>query len=119
MLVACILLLEEDQKWGVGSRRMGSTHVEEQNEREGRIKRVALRAAAKNGDPCFPQPVFLGSLLFSSELKDFLETAWVLWLEGPEVTDQTGGRLCSGQQSQVPVCGQLRPLQLWRQCPHR
>lgn len=33
---------------------MGSTHVEEQNELEGRIKRVALRAAAKNGDPLFP-----------------------------------------------------------------
>lgn len=93
MLVACILLLEEDQKWGVGSRRMGSTHVEEQNEREGRIKRVALRAAAKNGDPCFPQPVFLGSFLFSSELKDFLETAWVLWLEGPKVTDRWEGLL--------------------------
>lgn len=72
---------------------MGSTHVEEQNEQEGRIKRVALRAAAKNGDPCFPQPVFLGSLLFSSELKDFLETAWVLWLEGPEVTDRWEGLL--------------------------
>lgn len=52
---------------------MGSTHVEEQNELEGRIRRVALRTAAKNGDPCFPQPVFLGSFLFSSELKDFLE----------------------------------------------
>lgn len=74
VLVACILLLVKDPKWGlgVGSRRMGSTHVEEQNELEGRTKRVALRAAAKNGDPCFPQPVFLGSFLFSSELKDFL-----------------------------------------------
>lgn len=55
---------------------------------------MALRAAAKKGDPCFPQPMFLGSFLFSSELKDFLETAWVLWLEGPEVTDRWEGLLC-------------------------
>lgn len=40
------------------------------------------------GTPCFPQSMFLGPFLFSSELKDFLETAWVLRLEGPEVTDR-------------------------------
>lgn len=65
VLVACILLWVEDQKWGlgVGSRRVGGTYVEEQNELEGRIK----RAAAVNGDPCFPQPVCVGSFPLSSE----------------------------------------------------
>lgn len=65
VLVACILLWVEDQKWGLGagSRRVGGTYVEEQNELEGRIRRVA----AVNGDPCFPQPVCVGSFPLSSE----------------------------------------------------